>query len=1154
MPRKPIRLGLPEVSEWSANTAGELTDWRDSRYYRIDDYDAMEPFLVSLVSDSDLWMFISSRGGLTAGRKDADHSLFPYVTVDKLHVSHPHTGPGTVIRCLGETGISIWQPFADDGHMRYEVTRSIYKHILGCEIWFEERNLSLGLTFRYGWRPSDRFGWVRTAEILSGPGGERRLEILDGVRNLLPAGVRSSLQDCCSSLVDAYKYSECLPETMLAVYGLTANIIDRAEASEALRVTVAWQSGLAAARVLLDDAVRERFILGNDTKPVTELKGRRGSYLLVHEAALAEDETLAWHIVLDTPVDHARVVGLQHMLKGRTQEGTDSPLEAGGSLEEDIMRGQERLHDFLASADAFQLTGDSLTTAHHISNVLYNIARGGVLPDQYQVQRNDLTGFISARNRPVAERHAGWLAALPDSLPLTDLKSRAQAAADPDLIRLCDEYLPVVFSRRHGDPSRPWNRFSIVTKNADGSPHFAYQGNWRDIFQNWEALCRSFPECLESVVAKFFNASTPDGFNPYRIMREGIDWEVSDPDDPWSSIGYWGDHQIVYLSKILEASLAHHPERLPAMLSQDRFSYADVPYTIKPYADIVRNPQDTIVFDRERQRATDQRVGATGTDGKLVHRDGSILHVNLVEKLLVPILAKLSNLVPGGGIWMNTMRPEWNDANNALVGNGISVVTACYLYRHLGVCTDLIAKPGADRFQISRPVAEWLASIGSALNEFAGDTADSRQRRSFIDRAGEAFSVYREAVYAEWPGERTGVSARTVNAFLQKARTVVGATIKANRRSDHLYHAYNILHLEDGAASVSHLPLMLEGQVAALSSGLLKPAEALAVLETLRSSSLYREDQHSYLLYPEKQLPGYLARNVVPDSVLDQAPALKAMVESGDNSVVMRDADGRLRFHPDFHNAEALRACLGGRCPQVEVDALLDIYEAVFNHKAFTGRSGTMYGYEGIGCIYWHMIGKLLLATQEVFEQAAFDGADSGPRESGDVAAGLRKCYFDIRAGLGFVKSPAEFGAFPLDPYSHTPSYAGAKQPGMTGQVKEEILTRWGELGIHVRGGEICFRPHLLLDAEFLSESATFSSVDTDGKTRAFSLEPGSLAFTYCQIPIVYKRGDTRKITVERTDGADLQVDGNTLPASAAAEVFGRTGRIARVTVQFASG
>ena len=75
------------------------------------------------------------------------------------------------------------------------------------------------------------------------------------------------------------------------------------------------------------------------------------------------------------------------------------------------------------------------------------------------------------------------------------------------------------------------------------------------------------------------------------------------------------------------------------------------------------------------------------------------------------------------------------------------------------------------------------------------------------------------------------------------------------------------------------------------------------------------------------------------------------------------------------------------------------------------------------------------------------------------VVSALAARYYQIRGGLGFNKSAVEYGAVPLDPYSHTPRHAGAQQPGMTGQVKEEILCRWGELGIHVEAGALRFVP-----------------------------------------------------------------------------------------------
>jgi hypothetical protein len=126
----------------------------------------------------------------------------------------------------------------------------------------------------------------------------------------------------------------------------------------------------------------------------------------------------------------------------------------------------------------------------------------------------------------------------------------------------------LTFSRRHGDPSRPWNRFSIETKNPDGSVKYYYEGNWRDIFQNWEALCYSFPGFTEGIISKFVNSSTIDGYNPYRIMRDGMDWEVPEPDDPWAYIGYWGDHQIIYLQKLLELSFNFHPGKLARLAHQ----------------------------------------------------------------------------------------------------------------------------------------------------------------------------------------------------------------------------------------------------------------------------------------------------------------------------------------------------------------------------------------------------------------------------------------------------------------------------------------------------------------------------------------------------------------------------------------------------------
>ena len=200
------------------------------------------------------------------------------------------------------------------------------------------------------------------------------------------------------------------------------------------------------------------------------------------------------------------------------------------------------------------------------------------------------------------------------------------------------------------------------------------------------------------MIFRFLNASTADGYNPYRLTKSGFEWEVLDPDEPWSNIGYWGDHQIVYLLKFLELSVKFQPDDLSSRINDSQFVYADLPYRIAGFDEIWDNPHETVRFDQSASYTVEKQVEEMGTDGKLLRsEDGRPLKVTLLEKLLVPVLTKLSNFVPEGGIWMNTQRPEWNDANNALAGNGLSVVTLGYIHRYLNFLISLLGRESVNR-------------------------------------------------------------------------------------------------------------------------------------------------------------------------------------------------------------------------------------------------------------------------------------------------------------------------------------------------------------------------------------------------------------------------------------------------------------------------
>ncbi|HSV12760.1 MAG TPA: hypothetical protein VLI90_00770, partial [Tepidisphaeraceae bacterium] len=576
-------------------------------------------------------------------------------------------------------------------------------------------------------------------------------------------------------------------------------------------------------------------------------------------------------------------------------------------------------------------------------------------------------------------------------------------------------------------------------------------------------------------------------------------------------------------------------------LGQSIFTYANVPYRIKPYEQIVRNPHDSIVFDHALDREIAARVACIGADGKLLldSGDGQPYHVNLAEKLLVPLLAKVCNLVIDGGIWMNTQRPEWNDANNALAGNGLSVVTLCYLRRYVKFLLELLEPLAGQSVDISSAVTDWLTSTRQALSK------TGVRRRQLLDELGSAFCAYRQRVYTAGVSGKTNVAVDAIADLLRRVFDRVDRSIRANRRGDGLYHSYNLLKLKDDEASVGHLPEMLEGQVAVLSSGCVNAAESLAILHALFKSRMYRPDQDSFTLYPDRAVPSFMDRNVIPDEQVAAIPLLQSMLEVGDTSIVARDADGVCRFNGDFLNAAGVRAAMDRLSYHSAADAVAQLFQEIFDHHRFIGRSGVMHGYEGLGCIYWHMVAKLLLATQEQFWAAQ---REHQPWET--TLQPLAQMYYQIRQGLGFGKSAKQFGAFPTDPYSHTPPHSGARQPGMTGQVKEEILARFGELGLIVDDGCIRFHPILLRRREFLTQPTTWNFIDVNGDGRQLSLPAGSLGFSYCQVPIIYHLADEpMRIAATSATGVRTTTPADSLDRSTSAALFARDATIARIDV-----
>lgn len=1115
------------------------------QFFKISHVDRLRPFFMTIISSGNHWMFLSSNGGVTAGRKNSEYALFPYYTDDKITESAENTGSKTIIRIEENGCYSLWEPFSLRSERVFSICRNLYKNVVGNKIIFEEINHDLELSFSYEWNNSNLYGFVKKSTLTNLSDKPKKLSILDGFQNIIPYGIGSELQLRVSNLGDAYKRTELDEGSGLAIYALSSIIVDKAEPSEALKANTVFSIGLKDPKYLISSIQLDSFRNGEDLRQENDIKGERGAYFICEESITLGFNPKQWYFTANVNQSQSSIVSLIDEIQ------SEGLIE---KLQKDIDTGTQEIIKLVTSADGVQYSEDIFKASRHFSNTAFNIMRGGIFDNNYIIERVDLEKFICNSNKDIFEENRALLRGLPNVFTIGQLTELASKSNNPDLIRLSTEYLPLKFSRRHGDPSRPWNKFSINTLNElDGSKILDYEGNWRDIFQNWESLAHSYPLFIQGMIFRFINASTFDGYNPYRITKDGFDWETIEKDDPWSYIGYWGDHQIIYLLKFLEFAENYFPNSISNLLNKRLFVYANIPYKIKSFEDILHNPKDTIDFDFDLDRVIRQRRDEIGSDGALLlDKNSQIVRVNFTEKLLATTLAKFSNFILEGGIWMNTQRPEWNDANNALVGNGVSVVTLCYLRRFMKYFKELLNNSTMTSTSLSKEMFEQFNSIYQTLqsnHSILSESISGEEKKRILSQLGTTASHFRNSVYYNgFSGEFNSISKDALVDFAQLALDYIDHSLKANQREDGLYHAYNLVTFNDDSLEINYLNEMLEGQVAILSSGYLTNSQSIKVLDALRRSSLYREDQMSYLLYPAKELKGFLSKNTFTENEVNSSYLLTQLVNDSNKQIIEKDIKGNYHFNGNLRNAKELEKALNNldskykKLALVERKFVLNLYEKVFNHKSFTGRSGTFYGYEGLGSIYWHMVSKLALAVMECC-------IDSIEKEEKSLSIELLRHYREIEEGIGVHKSPSKYGAFPTDAYSHTPANKGAQQPGMTGQVKEDILCRFLELGLIVKSGKLRFYPYLINQTELSKSSKTVDLFSFDSTIKTLTINPGSVLFTKCQTPVVYEYGEKNELEITLVDGSRIILDDFELPEDISSDLFTRSGKLLIIKV-----
>jgi hypothetical protein len=369
---------------------GKQIKIKNENFYRISNVDKMRPFFMSIVSNSNHWMFISSTGSLSAGRKNSEFALFPYYTDDKITESSETTGSKTILIIKINGKKYLWEPFSDKYSGIYNISRNIYKNTIGNKVIFEEINHDLNIEFSYQWNSSNKFGFIKKSFIKNNSNENVSINLIDGIQNILPYGVGEGLQNAQSNLVDAYKKCELEDKSKIGIFSLSAIIVDKAEPSEALKANTVWSSEINNTKHLLSSLQLNDFRKGVDVKSESEIKAEKGAYFINKKIELRENSSKQWMIICNVNQTISDIV--------RLKKSIINDKEIVTKIKNDIILGSSNLRELVGNSDGLQLTNDKLRMIRHFSNTMFNIMRGGIFDENYQIEKNDFLSYMSKSN------------------------------------------------------------------------------------------------------------------------------------------------------------------------------------------------------------------------------------------------------------------------------------------------------------------------------------------------------------------------------------------------------------------------------------------------------------------------------------------------------------------------------------------------------------------------------------------------------------------------------------------------------------------------------------------------------------------------------------------------------------------------------------
>jgi hypothetical protein len=348
-----------------------------------------------------------------------------------------------------------------------------------------------------------------------------------------------------------------------------------------------------------------------------------------------------------------------------------------------------------------------------------------------------------------------------------------------------------LFSRKHGDPERDYNFFSLAAEYFSQG-----NGNFRDVCQNRRNDVYFDPEAGEFNIWMFFSLMQADGFNPLEIrgtsfsVLPGKEKELAEiiaasgcealtgicakpftagqvvnasgNMDVLTSVlglcrqnieavfgeGYWIDHWT-YLMDLVENYLDVFPDKKQALLfNNKKYRYFVSPVRIKPRKEVYEENNGAL----RRYTALERLEGRPQADW-LKKADGEVYETSLFIKMLSLAAVKYASLDPEGiGLDCDGGRPGWNDAMNglpAIFGSGVGES-----YELMRLFDFILAVEDYTEIVLPKEIAEFLQillNVQMVENQFKYWDYVAKEKENFREKllqgiSGEEVSLYSDCI------------------------------------------------------------------------------------------------------------------------------------------------------------------------------------------------------------------------------------------------------------------------------------------------------------------------------------------------------------------------------------------------------------------------